>query len=125
MKIGQSKYRQATAVMIVLVFFAAPFLDSMSCDDFANASPCSGGGIEIRCEHMLGGNVAAGEKDGQPNHQSSPDHVHHFCPICFSIAKSACSCDIGNPLTVVLFKLLPLQIAFPQIYSPVYKPPQN
>ncbi len=127
MKVGQPEYRHFTSVVILLSFFAGPFLDSMVCDDFARGSPCPGGGIEIQCEHFLGGNGTKAESDAQPNHQSSSDHgtVHNFCPICFTIATSACSNDIGIPLTVILFKLQPLHIPFAQIYSSIYKPPQN
>ena len=127
MKIGQAKYRHLTTAVILLAFFAAPFLDSMACDDFARASPCPGGSIEIQCDHFLGGNGTRPENDAQTNPRSSSDHgsVHHFCPVCFTIAKSISSFDIGTPLTVVLFKLQPLHIASSQIDSSIYKPPQN
>ncbi len=127
MKIGQPKYRPLTTLMILLAFFANPFLDSMSCDDFARGSPCPGGGIEIPCQHFMSGNGTKSENDVQPNRQPSSDHgtVHHFCPICFTIDKSACSYDIGVPLTVVPFKLQPYHLVVSQIDSSVYKPPQN
>ena len=127
MKVSQSKYRHWITGVILVAFFSAPFLDSMACDDFARGSPCPGGGIEIPCDHFLAGNATRSGNDAQPNLPSSSDHgsVHHFCPICLAIAKSTCSNDIGIPLAVIPFKLQPLHIPFAQIYSSIYKPPQN
>ena len=126
MKIGRSKHRNWIALAIVLIFTTAPFFDSLACDDFARGSPCPGGGIEIRCKHFLDGNNWRSPKDAGSNGQSSSDeNVHAFCPICFSIAPTSFSYDIGFPRAAAIFRLPPLLLCLAQTQLSIYKPPQN
>jgi hypothetical protein len=126
MKIWKTKYRHLVILPMVLVFAVIPFLDSMACDDLAGSAPSPGSGLEIRCKDLAKLDKSQSESDADPDDQPSTGcNVHVLCPICFTIAETACSYNFQIFLLTAAWRPELLRISFAALASPIDKPPQN
>jgi hypothetical protein len=126
MRIWKTKYRLLVILPVVLAFVVIPFLDSMACDDLARSAPSPGRGLEVRCKDLAKlDKSASGTDAGSDGQPSKGCNVHVLCPICFTIAETACSYDFQIFLLTAAWRPEPLQISLAALASPIDKPPQN